>query len=73
MMLSVLGALDPGPVTLFAEYEAMAADPVGQARRLAAFLNRQCATASGPGTVARWPEPAFPPTGAIAAAGSGRT
>lgn len=53
MMLSVLHAMEPEPVTLFAEYEAMAAAPTGQARRLAAFLDRQCATASGHDTVAR--------------------
>ena len=53
MMLSVLHAIEPGQAVLFAEYEAVAADPPGQARRLAAFLDRQFATASGDGTVAR--------------------
>jgi hypothetical protein len=52
-MLSVLHAIDPGPAVQFAEYEAVTADPPGQARRLAAFLDRQCATASTEGTVAR--------------------
>lgn len=53
MMRSVLHALDGEPATLFAEYEAVTADPQGQARRLAAFLDQECATASGDDTVAR--------------------
>jgi hypothetical protein len=53
MMLSVLHAIGAEPATLFAEYEAVTADPPSQARRLAAFLDRQCATASDEGTVAR--------------------
>jgi hypothetical protein len=52
MMLSVLHAIDTGPATLFAEYEAVTTDPASQARRLSAFLDRQCATSSGEGTVA---------------------
>jgi Sulfotransferase domain len=52
MMRSVLHALDAEPATLFAEYETVTGDPRGQARRLAAFLDRQCATASGAGTTA---------------------
>lgn len=53
MMLSVLQALDAEPATLFAEYETVTGDPQGQAQRLATFLDRQCATASGNDTVAR--------------------
>jgi hypothetical protein len=53
MMLSVLHAMDTEPAKLFIDYEALTGDPVGQARRLAAFLDRTCATASDGGTVAR--------------------
>jgi len=60
MMLSVLHAVGAGPTTLFAEYEAVTADPPGQARRLATFLDRQCATASDEGTVARMAEVCLP-------------
>jgi hypothetical protein len=52
MVLSVLHTIDPESATLFAEYEAMADDPLGQARRLAVFLDRQCATTSNDGKVA---------------------
>jgi hypothetical protein len=52
MMLSVLHGTAAEPATLFAEYEAVTADPQGQARRLAAFLDRQCATASSDHTIA---------------------
>ncbi len=52
MMLLVLEALDGEPATLFVEYEAVTGDPPGQARRLAAFLDQQCASASGEATVA---------------------
>jgi hypothetical protein len=53
MMRSVLHALDAEPATLFTEYEAVTGDPHGQARRLAAFLDQQCAAASGDDTVAK--------------------
>jgi hypothetical protein len=53
MMRSVLYATGAEPATLFAEYEAVIGDPQGQARRLAAFLDRQCCTASGDDTIAR--------------------
>jgi hypothetical protein len=53
MMLSVLHAIGTGPATLFAEYEALTADPPAQARRLAAFLDRQCSAGSSEGIVAR--------------------
>jgi hypothetical protein len=53
MMLSVLHAMEPGQAVLFAEYEAVTADPRGQARRLATFLDQQFAAASDDGTVAR--------------------
>lgn len=53
MTLSVLRAIGPGPATVFTEYEAVTGDPAAQARRLAAFLDRQCATTSGDDTVAR--------------------
>lgn len=52
MMLSVLRTTETEPAVLFAEYEAMISDPPGQARRLAGFLDRQCATASSDGTLA---------------------
>lgn len=52
MMLTVLHATAAEPATLFAEYEAVTGDPQGQARRLAAFLDRQCATATADDTVA---------------------
>lgn len=52
MMLTVLHATGTEPAVLFAEYEAMISDPPGQARRLAGFLDRQCATASTDGTLA---------------------
>lgn len=53
MVLSVLHAIEPGQAVLFAEYEAVTADPPGRARRLAAFLDRHFAAASSDGTVAR--------------------
>ncbi len=52
MMLSVLHAVFARPAVPFTEYEAVTADPPGQARRLAEFLDRQCATATSEGTVA---------------------
>ena len=52
MMLSVLHATGTEPAVLFTEYEAMISDPAGQARRLAGFLDRQCATASSDSTLA---------------------
>lgn len=52
MMLSILHATETEPAVLFAEYEAMISDPPGQARRIAGFLDRQCATASSDRTLA---------------------
>lgn len=52
MMLSVLHTTAAEPAVLFAEYEAMISDPPGQARRIAGFLDRQCATASSDSTLA---------------------
>ena len=52
MMLSVLHTTDTESSVLFAGYEAMISDPPGQTRRLAGFLDRQCATASSDSTLA---------------------
>ena len=41
------------PATLFAEYETVTSAPLGQARRLAAFLDQHCGTFSDPARVAQ--------------------
>ena len=64
MMLPVLHAIDPGPATLFTEYEAVATDPPGQARRLAAFLDRQFAMPAATAPLPEWLASACPPCGA---------
>ncbi|HEX4101451.1 MAG TPA: sulfotransferase [Pseudonocardiaceae bacterium] len=60
MMLSVLRAVGTEPATLFAEYEAITSDPQGQARRLAAFLDQHCATATTNDTIATMAEACVP-------------
>jgi hypothetical protein len=55
MMLSVLYAADGGPAMLFAEYEALTADPPGQARRLAVFLDRSARPPAATQPLCGWP------------------
>jgi hypothetical protein len=53
MMVSVLHGIAGEPAILFAEYETVTSAPLGQARRLAAFLDQQCGTTSDPARVAQ--------------------